>query len=430
MLHTNRGPIEPMDEGTADMEAPSYADMPLGEPGSTGMAGAGFELHEPARESETVTVGGWEVEVVGGQRIVVARGESESSYDDALTAGLLHAQKGLDLMSLRGGNNLMIKAFDDEHLVWWSDADATTVRLVSLAPVSIDVPPLTVTTTDATGNVMTQQHQSVVWHESFRYFRLSQTTDDLFDAYRNAYLALESVLSSIAPQLTNAAGKVVEGEGDWFKRALAAADRIVPLAPFVPVGTADPVSSLFDELYRDMRSSMSHAKSGRRVLLPQDESERQAVSESLKRLVGLYLRLAEQQLDARRLGGAMFAIAFRNSFAPTLEGMQVFVSNDESPFDPAGSVPNPGGGVLRELSPVGSAERGAGPFVVTRLWATAAGDVADLPFIRRAVGMVDGTLAMASVLEGRLILTGADRLEVMLGVKGSNTRQPRDRYSF
>jgi hypothetical protein len=53
------------------MEAPSYADIPLGEPGSDGMAGAGFELHEPARESETVTVGGWEVEVVGAQRIVV-----------------------------------------------------------------------------------------------------------------------------------------------------------------------------------------------------------------------------------------------------------------------------------------------------------------------------------------------------------------------
>jgi hypothetical protein len=175
---------------------------------------------------------------------------------------------------------------------------------------------------------------------------------------------------------------------------------------------------------------MSHAKSGRRVLLPQDESERQAVSQSLKRLVGLYLRLAEQQLGARRLGGAMFAIAFRNSFAPTLERMQVFVSNDESPFDPAGSVSNLRGGVSRDLSPVGSAERGAGPFVVTRLWAASAGDVADLPFIRRAVGMVDGTPAMASVLEGRLILTAADRLEVMLGVKGSNTRQPRDQYSL
>jgi hypothetical protein len=239
MLHINRGPIEPTDEGAADMEAPSYANIPLGEPGSDGMAGAGFELHEPARESETVTVGGWEAEVVGGQRIVVARGESESSYDDALTAGLLHAQKGLDLMSLRGGNNLMIKAFDDEHLVWWSDADGTTVRVVSLAPVSIDVPPVTVTTTDATEDVVAQQQQSLVWHESFRYFRLSQTTDDLLDAYRNAYLALECVLSSIAPQLTNSASRVAEGEGDWFKRALAAADRIVPLAAFVPGGTAD-----------------------------------------------------------------------------------------------------------------------------------------------------------------------------------------------
>jgi hypothetical protein len=121
----------------------------------------------------------------------------------------------------------------------------------------------------------------LVWHESFRYFRLSQITDDLFDAYRNAYLALESVLSSIAPQPTNPAGKVTEREGDWFKRALIEADKIVPLASVVPSGIADPVQRLFDELYVNMRSAMSHAKSGRRVREHSSERRRRTQQERL-----------------------------------------------------------------------------------------------------------------------------------------------------
>jgi hypothetical protein len=168
-------------------------------------------------------------------------------------------------MSLRGGNNLVIEGFDDNHIVWWPEPSGLVVRTVSIAPVSIDVPPVTAIVTDANGNVVPHSAPPpVVWHESFRYFRLSQTSDDLFDAYRNAYLALESVLSSIAPQHTSATGNVTEREGAWFRRALTAADQVTALAPCVPASTADPVQYLYDELYVDMRSAMSHARAGAR----------------------------------------------------------------------------------------------------------------------------------------------------------------------
>jgi len=43
--------------------------------------------------------------------------------------------------------------------------------------------------------------------------------------------------------------------------------------------------------------------------------------------------------------------------------------------------------------------------------------------------MIDDMPAMAAVLEGRLSLGSAKRLEVTFGARGSNTRQPRERYS-
>ena len=411
-------------------QPPTFAEISLIGTDFQACSGAAFELQDAARESELVAVDGWQAEVLQAQRIIVVRGGSERYYDEAFRTALVSAQKALDLMSMRGGNNLVIKAFDDEHLTWWVEAGEVVIRVVSLASIHIDTPPVTVSVTDSEGNaVPVLPTPSVVWHESFRYFRLSQTTDDLFDAYRNAYLALESVLSSIAPQLTNASGKVAEGEGSWFKRALAEANRILPLASFAPAGSADPVQDLFDELYLSMRSAMSHAKSGRKVLLPQDEAERADVIASLRRLVGLYLKLAEVHLGARRTGGGMFAIAFRMMVAPTLEHMATYVSDDESPFDKSAKSATPAGGALKALSPVGAVDS-SGSFIVTRLWSAPRADLSHLEFVRRVIGMIDDVPGMAAVLEGRLVLGSAKRLEVLLGARGSNTRQPRERYSY
>lgn len=179
------------------------------------------------------------------------------------------SQRALDLFSIRGDGDLSVARFDDEHLVWWPAPEGLVIRLVPLAPAKIDVPPATLRVTDASGREKPGQPEKPLdWHESYRYFRLSQTSDDLFNAYRNAYLALESVLSSITPQKFKPSGAPAEGEGDWFKRALRGADKVVALSTLVPPGTTDPVQHPYDELYRDMRSAMSHAKSGRKVLLP------------------------------------------------------------------------------------------------------------------------------------------------------------------
>jgi hypothetical protein len=38
------------------------------------------------------------------------------------------------------------------------------------------------------------------WHESLRYYRVSESSTDLHDSFRNLYLALEALLSSVAPR--------------------------------------------------------------------------------------------------------------------------------------------------------------------------------------------------------------------------------------
>ncbi len=409
------------------MPVPSISGIPLCLPGQP-CCGSAFELPSPAVEDEVVLLNGWQVEVTAGQRLVVARGGLAANYDDALTSALAMAQKALDLMSLRGANNLMINSFDDSHITWWLETGGLAIRIVEIVSMGITLQSVTVTVTDRQGKLVQQPTPApMFWHESYRYFRQSQTTDDLFDAYRNAYLALESVLSSITPQKLKPNGKVDEGESQWFMRALSEADRVVPLTRFAPTGTMNAVQYLYDELFVQMRSAMSHAKSGRAILLPQNDAERQAVSESLQRLVKLYLGLAEAHLGARRAGGGVFAGAFHMMTAPRLDSMTVYVTDDESPLEGAdtnGSL----GGALVEMHPAALASESA-PFVVVRLWSLPVRDLTALPFVRRAVGTIGGHPIIGARLEGRLDPRSAERLEVMLGVRGTNTRQPRQRYS-
>ncbi len=52
------------------------------------------------------------------------------------------------------------------------------------------------------------------WHESFRYLRRAATAQDVFDAYRNCYLAFEALLATVVPPLLR------ERDVDWIKRGL------------------------------------------------------------------------------------------------------------------------------------------------------------------------------------------------------------------
>ena len=110
----------------------------------------------------------------------------------------------------------------------------------------------------------------------------------------------------------------------------------------------------------NMRSAMSHAKSGRKVLLPQNEAERVAVADSLRRLVELSVKLRLQvHLGAPRRGGGITEAGFRLGFVSALDRLAVSVADDEAPFDKAETSPNPSGGSLVPLSSPGGVDTSA-----------------------------------------------------------------------
>jgi hypothetical protein len=94
-------------------------------------------------------------------------------------------------------------------------------------------------------------------HAAYRYFRYSQAAQNVFDGYRNMFLALESMLDHIAPKQGG------EGETDWLKRALVDAVKLksLNLSAFVQPGGKGPVEDFLCAHYSAVRCAMFHSKS-------------------------------------------------------------------------------------------------------------------------------------------------------------------------
>jgi len=186
----------------------------------------------------------------------------------------------------------------------------------------------------------------VPWQESMRYYRMSQVTDDLFDAFRNIYLALESILSALEPIQLGPNGRAVESEETWFKRALSLVAKDVDLSTFSPGGSGNHVHDIYDELHNRVRNRVFHAKDGLQPLLPQSLESRAHVSEAKERYSALYLEIAGGYFGAPLVTGSIrLSTAAMESMreAALSRGPSIGFTPDTTPFDSAHDQLSPGG---------------------------------------------------------------------------------------
>jgi len=162
--------------------------------------------------------------------------------------------------------------------------------------------------------------------------RRSETTTDLFDAFRNLYLAIESLLSTIEPMRMKANGRPAEPEGQWIERALLTAEqRLLShnsgltlgryLDPPTNAAGAAAVAVIKADVYEAARTKVFHAKLGRPVALPQHDPDRAAIADALARYARFYTELAEPVLDVRFLTSGLGLGGFDgivNNFLPSL----------------------------------------------------------------------------------------------------------------
>ncbi|WP_295441231.1 hypothetical protein [uncultured Thiodictyon sp.] len=386
-------------------------------------SGAAFSLTSPASSDAALVFPGAEIELRAGQRDAVVRFNGAEDPKAAFSEGHRLAQQGLDLLSVLGRCDAVIQDAESEHLIWWSEPNGVVLRYVStfMMPFAVGQPTLLVK--DKDGNVIPPPPVQPRHHIGFRYYRLAQTTDDLFDAYRNMYLAFEVLLSNSIP--------IEKGEREinWLNRALTAAQSSIRLNDLVPAQSSNAVKSVLDTVYRDARLPLFHAKVGKAFFSPQESSiERQTVSTALGILTHIVLRMGEAWFSARRMGGGVYFAWVNKNIEQALANCSMIATNHSGPFlaEESNLTHERFQSAIQlttRLAP--ELQRESAPAIFGTI---AAKDLDSLGEIRR-IEVIDANRPyLAQLLESPLVCAEAARLEVLMHSRIMNLNQPRSLF--
>lgn len=302
-------------------------DMPFAGRTSQFDSAAAFQLVASPTTAVVQILDAAQGEVSPNSDYVVVRFSGAAGPDSARSEGLELAQQCLDLMSVLGRGDLVTKNATEEFIVSWRTSGQQRVQVMSTTTLSFTVSSPTLVVRNRDGNEVPQEAPRPEYHPAFRYFRLSQTSDDLHEAFRNMYLAFELLLSS-RHQLRRG-----ERERDWLARALQATHNELDLGRFLRGAEESIVDELVAQVYTATRLPLFHAKMGRDVLTPQgSEEERRAVLRALDLLTKIVLELSRAWYQARRLGGGVFHGWVFQNLRSMYEGARILAMDDSTPF--------------------------------------------------------------------------------------------------
>jgi hypothetical protein len=196
----------------------------------------------------------------------------------------------------------------------------------------------------------------------------------------------------------------------------------VPVIDLAPAGVQqDPVEWIYENVYRDLRSGLMHAK--RDYHLPGDEARRKDIAQSLESIAVYTVALLRKCHGVGHSGGYISPKASQAVMGLVLGELRPAVTTDATPIDLSENPFAPSGGTTVELPPgqvrhpntalafvIGSSHgddvRALGP--LGRIGALRAGDAAafsDLPMgleVGESVSRFEVLVGMRNVRPGRV----------------------------
>lgn len=283
----------------------------------------------------------WEVEVKKGHKSIVARCSPSLKPDQILKFGFEVCQKALDLISVTHKENMILKEPGTSHVLLFKEENQYILKEVSMADLAMSIE-ASVIVKDKDGNIVPQSIKpEYEWLPAFRYYRLSQSTGDLYESYRNLYLSFESVLSQKFPL------KNKEREIDWLRRALNKIKDEIKLSECISdknntpnKNKVDPVEYIIENQYKLSRLGLFHSKND--VILPHALPNPEKLLTEYRRLMKIWYAIVSKYFNVPMSGGVVTDLGFKFLMDEMFKnGFEFQVTDDPTPFKPSDSVISP-----------------------------------------------------------------------------------------
>lgn len=364
----------------------------------SGGSGAAFLLDAPAKVSLALNFPDGLVAIRQGAPFATVSLVRTLNQDEAMNDAWRLLQEALDVLAARRQGTLQTAEGDCTYLVWVKDGAGYELVFVDTADSPWSMSMSVKVEEDGTAVPSPLPPPSPLpRHPALRFYRLAHASSDLFDAFRNAYLALECLASEATPKGPS------ESELNWLKRALAG-----PLSAGLPSALVGP--GTVDDIYRDGRLPTFHAKMGSTFYAPHGP-ERQSMQARFDTLALLVNCLLQHRFGHNFVSrGASMSQALYDSMA------SVFLTYDEIVFQDGerrASVP----AVVQTVS---------SPRRFNQLWGrTTVARPATLHWIDTIETRKAGVEWALSVLDERVPLHGVNKISVELNLLQYNSGSKR-----
>jgi hypothetical protein len=274
--------------------------------------------------------------------------------------------------------------------------------------------------TDKDGKVVTPAPLSTpVWTPGLRFYRLSQSSSDPYDAYRYLWLGLETLLDTICPKQPD------EGERKWLLRAITDVGTRIDLSQFVPTKSTNPAAYIVGTQYDNIRCRLFHAKiakPARHSSIPNPKK----VAMAYEQLIRLWREIAERELSVRRGPSAVmtnsgFKMMCDNAFTNRLT---MYFTDDPSPVSKHDTEVSPRGHLTFPFSTVTYLSETA-PGRVSFVGSQFLADLKTIPAIHRICSKIAEALMTVWYSEEGLYLDSVDFIESHQTIRLINRDLPR-----
>lgn len=383
-------------------------------------AGISYRLRTPCEISCSEEIDGWSVESAVGKSTIVARSPQALGKREAIEAGTECIQRFLDLLSYERFTVSELAGIGGSHVLLYTDGNRRVVEIMATDDLILGVS-ATGVVYDRDGNPKpTPPGPPPVWTPALRFYRLSQASSDLYEAYRNLWLGLEALLSTIG------AKRADEGERKWLRRVLAEIGARIDVRSLLP-DNRDLADYMLADQYERMRCYLFHAKPEDGMAVP-TLPDPEALALAYAQLIRIWRDIAHHFIRVRQGGtGVVTYEGFKALlFTPFSSGLGVVYSDARAPAGNDDTQINPSGEARIELENPRYQEA-AMPGLVSVSASLLTQGQDSLPVLWRfgcEIGPEKELFCVGRV-EGGLRLSGVDQLDILQVFRLKNAFSPK-----